>query len=66
MSEVCPYASQIADRFHLLMNLTDALDKYFKSITKEIRRVIHDKRVTRYFFRLRLWNAFNNLGRKTT
>ena len=40
INEVCPNAIQIADRFHLLMNLSDALDKYFKSVSKEIRRVI--------------------------
>jgi len=28
--ESCPNAVQIADRFHLLMNLSDALDTYFK------------------------------------
>ncbi|TSA37307.1 MAG: ISL3 family transposase [Porphyromonadaceae bacterium] len=43
INEVCPDAIQIADLFHLLMNLTDALDTYFKSITKEIRKVIKDK-----------------------
>ena len=30
--EACLNAVQIADRFHLLMNLSDALDAYFKSI----------------------------------
>jgi len=43
INEVCPDAIQIADRFHLLMNLSDALDKYFKSVSKEIRRVITEK-----------------------
>lgn len=43
INEVCPDAIQIADRFHLLMNLTDALERYFKSIAKEIRRVIKNK-----------------------
>jgi transposase len=38
--EVCPNAIQIADRFHLLMNLSDALDAYFKSISKKIRTLI--------------------------
>jgi len=38
--EVCPNAVQIADRFHLLMNLSDALDAYFKSISKRIRSLI--------------------------
>lgn len=43
INEVCPDAIQIADRFHLVMNLSDALDKYFKSVSKEIRRVITEK-----------------------
>ncbi len=43
ITEVCPDAIQIADRFHLLMNLSDALDRYFKSVSKEIRRVLKDK-----------------------
>ena len=43
INEICPDAIQVADRFHLLMNLSDALDKYFKSISKEIRKVITDK-----------------------
>ena len=43
INEICPDAIQVADRFHLLMNLSDALDKYFKSISKEIRKVIKDK-----------------------
>ena len=30
--EACPNAAQFADRFHLLMNLSDALENYFKSI----------------------------------
>jgi transposase len=38
INEVCPDAIQVADRFHLLLNLSDALDKYFKSIQSEIRR----------------------------
>jgi transposase len=38
--EACPNAIQIADRFHLLMNLSDALDAYFKSISKRIRSLI--------------------------
>lgn len=33
INEACPKAIQIADRFHLLMNLSDALDTYFKSIS---------------------------------
>jgi len=43
INEICPDAIQVADRFHLLMNLSDALDKYFKSVRKEIRRVITEK-----------------------
>ena len=41
--EACPNAVQIADRFHLLMNLSDALDTYFKSISKRIRTLIAAK-----------------------
>ena len=41
--EACPNAVQIADRFHLLMNLSDALDAYFKSISKTIRSLITAK-----------------------
>jgi transposase len=43
ISEACPSAIQIADRFHLLMNLSDALDTYFKSISTRIRSVITAK-----------------------
>jgi hypothetical protein len=41
--EACPNAVQIADRFHLLMNLSDALDTYFKSINRKIQSLIKDK-----------------------
>ena len=41
--EACPSAIQIADRFHLLMNLSDALDAYFKSISRRIRSLITAK-----------------------
>lgn len=41
--EACPNAIQIADRYHLLKNLSDALDAYFKSISKMIRTLITDK-----------------------
>jgi len=41
--EACPNAVQIADRFHLLMNLSDALDAYFKSISRRIRSLITAK-----------------------
>jgi len=43
INDVCPNAIQIADRFHLLMNLSDALDAYFKSISKRIRSLITAK-----------------------
>jgi len=43
INEVCPDTIQIADRFHLLMNLSDALDKYFKSVRPEIRLLIKNK-----------------------
>ncbi|MBT3749853.1 MAG: ISL3 family transposase [Candidatus Marinimicrobia bacterium] len=43
--EACPNAVQIADRFHLLMNLSDALDAYFKSIRKKIRSLITAKTI---------------------
>lgn len=41
--EACPNAVQIADRFHLLMNLPDALDIYFKSISSKKRSLITAK-----------------------
>ena len=43
VNEVCPDTVQIADRFHLLMNLSDALDKYFKSVRPEISSLIKSK-----------------------
>ncbi|MEE9362256.1 MAG: ISL3 family transposase [Cellulophaga sp.] len=43
INEVCPDAEQVADRFHLLMNLSDALDKYFKSVNPKIKKLIKDK-----------------------
>lgn len=43
INEVCPDAEQVADRFHLLMNLSDALDRYFKSVDPKIRKLIKDK-----------------------
>lgn len=43
IKEACPDAIQIADRFHLLMNLSDALDAYFKSMSKRIRSLINTK-----------------------
>lgn len=38
--EACPNAIQIADRFHLLMNLSDAFDTYFKSVRTQIKTLI--------------------------
>jgi transposase len=43
IKEACPNAVQIADRFHLLMNLSDALDTYFKSVSPKIRSLIMAK-----------------------
>ncbi len=43
INEVCPKTIQVADRFHLLMNLSDALDTYFKSISPEISVLIKEK-----------------------
>lgn len=45
INEVCPDAIQVADRFHLLMNLSDALDTYFKSVWPEIKKA--DKKQNR-------------------
>lgn len=36
IDSACPNAIQVADRFHLLKNLSDAMDTYFKSITPQI------------------------------
>ena len=43
IDEACPEAIQIADRFHLLTNLSDALDTYFKSICGIISRLVKAK-----------------------
>jgi transposase len=43
INEVCPDAEQVADRFHLLMNLSDALNKYFKSVNPKIKKLFQDK-----------------------
>lgn len=43
IDEVCPHAIQVADRFHLFMNLSDALDTYFKSISPAINALIKEK-----------------------
>lgn len=40
---ICPNTVQVADRFHLLMNLSDALDTFFKSISPRISKLIKDK-----------------------
>lgn len=43
VDEVCPQAIQVADRFHLLVNLSDALDKYFKSSRPLVKATIQKK-----------------------
>ena len=43
INEVCPDAIQVADRFHLLMNLSEALYKYFKSVQPGIKLLIKNK-----------------------
>jgi transposase len=43
IDEVCPQTIQVADRFHLLMNLSDALDTYFKSVSPTINTLIKNK-----------------------
>jgi len=43
IDEICPDAVQVADRFHLLRNLSDALNTYFKSIGRTINRLIKTK-----------------------
>ena len=43
IDEACPNAVQVADRFHLLTNLSDALDTYFKSISGTISRLVKVK-----------------------
>jgi transposase len=43
INEVSPDVIQIADWFHLLMNLSDALDKYFESSRHIIRTLNRDK-----------------------
>jgi hypothetical protein len=40
INEAVPSAIQVADRFHLLMNLSDSLDTYFKSVSSKIKSVI--------------------------
>jgi transposase len=43
INEACPDTIQVADRFHLLVNLSDALDTYFKSISQDVRKLIKVK-----------------------
>jgi len=43
IDEACPDAVQVADRFHLLRNLSDALNTYFKSISRTISRLVKTK-----------------------
>lgn len=43
INEFCPQAIQIANRFHLLMNLSDALDKCFKRIGPKVKTIIDCK-----------------------
>jgi transposase len=41
--EACTDAIQIADMYHLLKNLSEELDAYYKSASKKIRTLIADK-----------------------
>lgn len=43
IDSISPNTVQVADRFHLLMNLSDALDIYFKSISPKINKLIKAK-----------------------
>ena len=43
IDSACPKAMQVADRFHLLMNLSDALNTYFKSVSPKINALIKKK-----------------------
>lgn len=43
IDSICPNTIQVADRFHLLMNLSDALNTFFKSISPEISKLFKDK-----------------------
>jgi transposase len=43
IDSISPNTVQVADRFHLLMNLSDALDTFFKSISPKISKLIKDK-----------------------
>jgi len=42
--EVYPEVDQVADRFHLLMNLSDALTLYFKSVSGKIKNILNDRK----------------------
>ena len=39
IDSICPNTVQVADRFHLLMNLSDALNTFFKSISRKIKLI---------------------------
>lgn len=41
VKEIHPEAHQVADRFHLLMNLSDALTLYFKSVSGKIKTILN-------------------------
>ena len=43
IDSISPNAVQVADRFHLLMNLSDALNTFFKSISPKINKLIKAK-----------------------
>lgn len=43
IDSISPNTVQVADRFHLLMNLSDALDTFFKSISPKINKLIKAK-----------------------
>lgn len=40
ITEIHPEVNQVADRFHLLMNLSDALNEYFKSNSGRIKKML--------------------------
>ena len=43
MDSICPDTIQLADRFHQLMNRSDALDTFLKSISAKISKLIKAK-----------------------
>ena len=59
VDEICPEAIQVADRFHLLVNLSDALDKYFKSSRSIVKAIIQQKEEE-------MAKDDNSIGNKTT